>query len=172
MPKPLLCKGEAVRIRDLQPADIPAVAELAVRIWRAHYPGIVSKEQVEYMLPKACSVESIEEKYSGDKKQRFWLAHADNVLAGYAAVEPRESGVWFIDKLYVDTDRHGGGIGTALLSHLSNVLKPKALALRVNRKNIKAINFYFKHGFSIEGLDALDIGGGYVMDDFLMRKVF
>lgn len=169
-PSPFQGEGN-ISIRDMQPADIPAVSTLAEHVWRTHYPSVISRQQIEYMLPKACSPESIAA-YVRDKKQRFWLAYADNVLAGYAAVEPREKNIWFIDKLYIDTDRHRAGIGSALLSHIVATLQPKALALRVNRKNVKAINFYFKHGFFIEGLDVLELGGGYVMDDFLMRKVF
>ncbi len=31
-------------------ADLPRVAELAGVIWRKHYPGIITPEQIEYML--------------------------------------------------------------------------------------------------------------------------
>ncbi|MBA3706769.1 MAG: GNAT family N-acetyltransferase, partial [Bacteroidetes bacterium] len=30
--------------------DLPAIAELANRIWRKHYPDIITVEQIEYML--------------------------------------------------------------------------------------------------------------------------
>lgn len=166
LPAPLQGEEKRILIRDMQPADIPAVGALAERIWRAHYPGIISHEQIEYMLPLACPAENI-----ALRKQRFWLLYANDALAGYIAVEPRESNIWFIDKLYVDTALQRGGLGSALLRHVEKTLKPAALTLRVNRKNYQAVNFYFRHGFAIAGLDVLDIGNGFVMDDFLMKRI-
>jgi hypothetical protein len=34
--------------------------------------------------------------------------------------------------------------------------------------NYKAINFYFKNGFTIEKVADFDIGDGYFMNDFVM----
>jgi ribosomal protein S18 acetylase RimI-like enzyme len=158
-----------IAIREMTLDDIPAVSELATRIWCEHYPDIISREQIEYMLPLACSAESITEKYVAEKNQRFFLLEDEGVLTGYATIEPRAPREWFLDKLYVDVARHRKGLGSALLAHIERIVKPKALTLRVNRKNIKAINFYMRHGFFITALDVLDIGNGFVMDDFLMR---
>jgi ribosomal protein S18 acetylase RimI-like enzyme len=47
-----------------------------------------------------------------------------------------------------------------------------AMRLQVNRKNVKAINFYFKNGFVIEDAKDFDIGSGYFMKDFVMIKKF
>jgi len=46
----------------------------------------------------------------------------------------------------------------------------RPIRLQVNRKNYKAINFYFKNGFTIESVGDFDIGGGYYMNDFVMIK--
>lgn len=165
-----LAGGGNVVIRDMQSADIPAVSELAARIWRAHYvPDIVSAEQIEYMLPRVASREVFAEQYA-DSNRKFWIIFSGQQPVGYMAVIKKPDG-WFIDKLYVDNELQRTGLGLALLSHCMNTLKPEQLMLRVNRKNIKAINFYFKHGFSIDSLDVLDIGGGFVMDDFIMKKI-
>ena len=43
--------------------------------------------------------------------------------------------------------------------------------LTVNRQNFKSINFYFKNGFTIESVADFDIGNGYVMNDFIMKKL-
>jgi hypothetical protein len=42
--------------------------------------------------------------------------------------------------------------------------------LTVNRKNYKAINFYFKNGFTIKEIADFDIGNGFFMNDFIMIK--
>jgi ribosomal protein S18 acetylase RimI-like enzyme len=150
--------------------DIPAVSELAVRTWRKHYaPHIVTFEQIEYMLPQTCSAEAISANMQINK-QRSWLSFEGKILVGYITMEPRAHGGWFIDKLYVDNDKQRRASGTALLNHVVQALRPSQLSLRVNRKNYTAINFYFKHGFVIETIDVRDIGNGYLMDDFLMKK--
>lgn len=160
----------SITISPLQPSDISPLCDLAARIWRAHYvPEIVTAEQIEYMLPRVASP-AIIEKVIQEKQQRYWLLRDGNELIGYGACEPREeTGHWFLDKLYVETTRHRIGLGSVLLEHIKKELRPSRLSLRVNRKNIKAINFYFKHGFAITAVDVLELGNGYVMDDFLMR---
>ncbi len=154
-------------VRDMAQNDIPAVSQLAAKIWRAHYPDIISREQIEYMLEKMSSPEAIAAQVQ-EKNQRYFLLEDAGELAGYAALEPREPRA-YLDKLYIDTARHGKGLGSALLAHIERIVKPKLLTLRVNRKNIKAINFYMRHGFFITALDVLELEHGYVMDDFLMR---
>lgn len=168
---PTITLETTLAIREMNREDIPAVREMAGRIWRTHYvPDIVTAEQIEYMLPRLYSDEAILRNLI-EKKQRFWLLYSGELLLGYAAVEPKGNQVWFIDKLYVDMDNQRLGLGSTLLAHILSQLHPAALTLRVNRKNFKAINFYFKHGFYIEALDVLDIGGGFVIDDFLMKKI-
>ncbi len=176
MPRPMPHHAQPVplsttTIRNMQPDDVNAVSKLAASIWRAHYvPDIVTAEQIDYMLPRVASAAIFTEQLT-DSNRRLWVALQDNALAGYMAVLNQPNGICFIDKLYVDTTLQRSGLGFALLSHCINTLKPKQLTLRVNRKNIKAINFYFKHGFSIDALDVLDIGDGFAMDDFLMKRV-
>jgi diamine N-acetyltransferase len=35
---------------------LPEIAALAERVWRAHYPGIISHAQIEYMLARMYSI--------------------------------------------------------------------------------------------------------------------
>ena len=44
------------------------------------------------------------------------------------------------------------------------------LLLRVNRQNQPAIDAYLRYGFTVATLIVEDIGGGYVMDDYVMMK--
>ncbi len=47
----------------------------------------------------------------------------------------------------------------------------KALFLNVNKYN-SAIHFYQKTGFVIAKEEVIDIGNGFVMDDYVMEKTF
>lgn len=62
--------GSELRIAPLAESDIAAVIDLAGVIWRHHYPGIVSMEQIDYMLA-----------------QRYTPAVIRAQMNGYAIVE-------------------------------------------------------------------------------------
>ena len=42
------------------PSDIPLLQALARTIWRAHFPGIISTAQIEYMLDRMYATDMIE----------------------------------------------------------------------------------------------------------------
>ena len=42
--------------------------------------------------------------------------------------------------------------------------------LNVNKGNVRAIAFYQKRGFGVIKSVVLDVGGGFVMDDYVMGK--
>jgi hypothetical protein len=42
-------------------ADLPTIAELAGIIWRACYLGIISSEQIEYMLPRMYALDTMQD---------------------------------------------------------------------------------------------------------------
>ena len=44
------------------------------------------------------------------------------------------------------------------------------LVLNVNKHNVSAQAAYQRRGFAIRGPVVLDIGGGFVMDDFVMAR--
>ena len=45
------------------------------------------------------------------------------------------------------------------------------MILQVNKRNTKAISSYRKYGFEVRSSTVDDIGGGYVMDDYVMEKL-
>jgi RimJ/RimL family protein N-acetyltransferase len=46
----------------------------------------------------------------------------------------------------------------------------RRLILSVNKRNTKAITAYKRNGFAIVESVVTDIGGGFVMDDYVMDK--
>ncbi len=68
---------------------------------------------------------------------------------------------------------HGRGIGARALRWVEDAARARGLScirLRVNRRNSPAIRAYVRAGFSFEPRSCTDIGGGFVMDDFVMAK--
>ena len=149
-------------------SDIPLIRVLGDRIWWAHYRDIISDGQIVYMLEMMYSEQSITDQMQHG--QNYTLIYADSEPMGYYAVSEKSPNHFFLHKFYIDTTRHRQGIGQAAFHHLleNDCISYKEIRLQVNRRNIKAINFYFKKGFVIDYAEDVDIGGGYTMDDFFM----
>jgi GNAT superfamily N-acetyltransferase len=150
-------------------ADIPLIHSMAEKIWWAHYPSVITNDQIEYMLQMMYSEKAIT--LQMEQKQNYTLIYADGEAVGYYAVTEKSPHKFFLNKFYIDTIKHRIGIGAAAFDHIkSNDCKGfEEITLQVNRRNIKAVNFYFKHGFVIDYVDDFDIGNGYTMDDFFMK---
>lgn len=149
--------------------DIPAISQLAEKIWYQHYPSIISKKQIAYMLKKMYSHKSLMEQVNV-KGHLFYLIRTEQGNVGFISVNPENEGNWFLNKFYIDQDIAGKGVGGAAFRELLKLLKPDEIRLTVNRQNFKAINFYFREGFKIEKVADFDIGGGYQMNDFVMVR--
>jgi ribosomal protein S18 acetylase RimI-like enzyme len=65
----------------------------------------------------------------------------------------------------------GRGFGKALLARvgaLARTLGARKVWLQVNKNNASAIRAYERAGYVVERAAVFDIGGGFVMDDFIM----
>ena len=151
--------------------QLPEVRRLAERIWRAHYPGIITDGQIDYMLERGYAIETLT--FFLDAADRgLELAAVDGAIAGFAAWyvtdNPEEAK---IDKLYVLQSSQRQGIGGRLIACVEGHARAagaRTLALNVNKNNTQAIRAYQKHGFAIREAVVVDIGHGYVMDDYVM----
>lgn len=150
-------------------AEIPVIHALAVKIWRKHYPSIITNEQIEYMLGKMYSAEALLKQIH--EGHVFWIVYEHETPLGYLSYHSIGPGEYFLNKFYVDVDRHRKGIGQQLFDHaFFHLTDIRTIRLTVNRKNHIAINYYFKNGFTIEEVKDFDIGEGYEMNDFIMLK--
>lgn len=159
----------SITFRPATTADIPLINDLAHRIWWLHYPEIISDDQIRYMLDKMYSTAAIADQMAAS--QNYTLIYAGGEPVGYYAISEKSPGHFFLHKFYVDTTQHRRGIGAAAFRQILNDCTGyQEIALQVNRRNIKAVNFYFKQGFTIAFAKDFDFGGGYTMDDFWMIK--
>ncbi len=157
-----------IQFRQATAEDIPLINELAQKIWREHYPAIISIEQIEFMLLNRYSTRAIAEGMKNGEK--YFLVYNSEEAVAYASIEWKEE-FYYLHKFYLDVSKHRSGIGKQFFDYLlSQIDSSKPIKLQVNRTNYKAINFYFKVGFIIETVGDFDIGGGYFMNDFVMRK--
>jgi len=154
-------------------ADLSAIRKLAGIVWRAHYPGIISPAQIDYMLARMYSLDVLRDEIQRQDIRFERMLMADQ-LVGFASFGPAgEPGVIKLHKLYVHPDWHGRGLGSRLLQHCERAARERnaeRLILAVNKRNLKAIATYERNGFSIAESVVTDIGGGFVMDDFIMAR--
>ena len=172
----------AITYRFMTEADLEAVGALAHRIWHAHYPSIITVAQIDYMLAKSYTPESLARQLR--EGQRFLLAFAGNSLLGFLSVgalekitdpilrgEKVQLGDYFLHKFYIAPEAQGSGLGTSLLdAMLRQMPEIRRLRLQVARANVNSWNFYLKRGFTIEAEADFPIGDGYVMKDYVMEK--
>jgi GNAT superfamily N-acetyltransferase len=71
-----------------------------------------------------------------------WLAESEGAPAAYIAFRPS-----FVEHLFVDPDRQGGGLGPQLLAKAKAAFAE--LSLWTFQQNLRARTFYEKHGFSV-----------------------
>jgi GNAT superfamily N-acetyltransferase len=154
-------------------ADVPAIAKLAGIIWHAHYPGIISTEQIDYMLARMYSLETLREEIRAQGICYEQLLLGAEFL-GFASFGPTEQATVFkLHKLYLHPQFHKRGFGSLLLQHCEREVRQLGamrLVLTVNKRNSKAIAAYQRNGFAITDSVVVDIGGGFVMDDHVMAK--
>ncbi|HEX6829875.1 MAG TPA: GNAT family N-acetyltransferase [Burkholderiales bacterium] len=158
-------------IRPLAPEDAEALAALAREIWLAHYPSIISTEQIEYMLAQRYRPEVIRAELASGEVQwdTLWF---DGTMAGFSSYfRTGNPGEMKLDKVYVHPACQRCGFGGRLLARAAEVARESGcsrLVLAVNRRNAAAIAAYRKHGFAVVDAVVKDIGGGFVMDDYVM----
>ncbi len=149
-----------------------AVADLAHQIWREHYAGIISTEQIEYMLEHFQSVPAI--KATEAEGCEYYLARHLGVNIGYAALTPcYPQGKLFISKLYLLKDHRKKGYSKEILGEVEEKakgLRLQSIWLTVAKNNVNSISAYEHLGFDRVDSICKEIGGGFVMDDYMMEK--
>ncbi|WP_036379444.1 GNAT family N-acetyltransferase [Muricauda sp. MAR_2010_75] len=151
-------------------ANIGVVADLAKIIWTEHYTPIIGLEQVNYMLDKFQSENAIQEQL--EKGIAYYLLQFKDEFVGYFSYSINEDAL-FLSKLYVLKSARGNGVAKVGLSFMQSQAKELNLAkirLTVNKYNSDSIAAYEKMGFLNVDSIVQDIGGGYVMDDYVLER--
>jgi len=151
--------------------QLQIVANLAKEIWPIAYANILSKEQLHYMLDRFYNLEALQKQV--ESGHVFYLAQSENhEFVGFVSYEINcEPNKTKIHKIYVLPKTQGTGMGKQLFEVVNTKAQENqqtAIFLNVNKYN-NAQNFYQKLGFTIIKEEVIDIGNGYVMDDYVME---
>lgn len=151
--------------------ELKAVARLAEEIWYECYTPIIGSAQVSYMLENFQSFEAICRQTETDG-YNYYLFKTPCANAGYMAVQ-RQGNDLFLSKFYILKEYRGQKIASQAMAFLEKLCRENGLGkirLTVNKKNSGSIAVYKAFGFSVARLQTADIGGGFVMDDYIMEK--
>lgn len=160
-----------MKLTALKIEQLPIVIDLTKKIWPVAYGEILSKEQLDYMIDKFYNEPALRELMQ--KGHVFYLAQDDNdKYVGFVSYEINsEPNKTKIHKIYVLPETQGTGLGRQFFELVKEKALEKnqnAIFLNVNKYN-NAIHFYTKLGFSKVKDEVIDIGNGYVMDDYVME---
>jgi ribosomal protein S18 acetylase RimI-like enzyme len=151
--------------------QLAVVAELAREIWYEYYVALIGRAQVDYMVAKFQSADAMAQQIREGYEYFLVLRKGENV--GYCAVQAKaDERSLFISKLYLLRQERGTGTGRLCMEFIEQLARRRGLELMwltVNKGN-PAVNAYKRLGFRIAADLVIDIGGGFVMDDYRMEK--
>ena len=151
--------------------DTSLIRELAEKSWNSSYVGIISQEQIDYMLSKMYSVEEIT-KQLNNPNYHYYLIFNEEIPAGFIGFEHHyEKETTKLHRVYLLPEMKGKGLGKKAIQLLKGKVSEtadKRIILNVNKAN-DAQNVYKSQGFEVYDEIILDIGEGFVMDDYLME---
>jgi diamine N-acetyltransferase len=151
--------------------DVALLRVMAQRIWRECYPGIISTEQIEFMLEWMYSEEQIRREMI---EGTVWEVVEDSgAPIGFLSFQQEKDGRVKLNKLYLLPEHQGRGHARPLLDRIvarAQALGAREVWMQVNKGNTRAIAAYQKAGFHTAEEAVFDIGRGFVMDDYLMVR--
>ena len=158
-----------MQFRKADISDIPVIQKIAEKAWRPTYGHILTEDQTLYMLDMMYSSEVLEKQM--DSTIEFYLVEGENQSLGYFSFEITEPNRMKLHKLYLDPTHKSKGTGSQIIAFIKKYAVNAGVSfieLNVNKYN-SAVQFYEKLGFLRAKEMVLDIGNGYVMDDYVMQ---
>lgn len=153
-------------------SELHLIRELAERIWPENYSEILTEDQISYMMEMMYSQEKLERQWN--EGIGFYLIRQEGKNIGYLATELNypSHAEYYIHKIYLLPELQGKGLGRKVMTKIFEMAAEegmRSVVLNVNRYN-KARFFYEKMGFEIAGEVDIDIGKGFLMEDYVMQK--
>ena len=151
--------------------DIRSIQNLALVTFPATYSSIISAEQIDFMMDMMYSETVLRREL--EEGVTYLMLLADGTPAGFVSFGKQDDeGLCHLHKIYLLPDFQGLGYGREMFLKAEQEMRAqgaRAFELNVNRHN-KALDFYKKMGMSIDRSGDFDIGGGFYMNDYIMRK--
>jgi GNAT superfamily N-acetyltransferase len=157
------------------PEQVATVAALAHEIWYEFYVPLIGRAQVDYMVGKFQNASALQAQI--DQGYEYFLVQQEHASTaardiGYCAIQQQPGRVMFLSKFYLHHAARGLGTGRRCMEFIEGFARRRELSLlwlTVNKGN-PSVQAYQRLGFRIAAELTMDIGGGFVMDDYRMEK--
>ena len=164
--------------------DQKKLAAMAYEIWNEYWPSRIGQDQVDYMVANFQSLEAIERDMAEHGYDYWFLRVTEDDeeggegrkerIVGYTGGQDEpETNRYFISKIYLLAEERGRGFASKTIRFYEDLCRERgfhAMYLTVNKYNELGIRAYEGKGFATIDAVVTDIGGGFVMDDFIMEK--
>ncbi len=167
-------------IRRATPDDASLIAALGARTFEASFGADNRLEDMEQYLSQNFSEAYIEDQLS-EPSSVFLLAFEDNTAVGYAMLRLGKTPVSVtgakpveLVRIYVEKEIIGSGYGSALMNgclEAANKDGHRTIWLGVWEKNLRAIKFYGRWGFTKVGTKEFVLGSDVQTDLIMTRPV-
>lgn len=149
--------------------QIQEIADLACIIWNEHFTPIIGKQQVDYMVDKFQSFPALKAQIK-DGYEYYQIFDGEE-FCGYTGIHP-EGKRLFLSKLYMKKSARGRHLATSAFEFLKELCRQRGYAsiyLTCNKHNGNSLAVYRHLGFETIDTQEADIGGGFIMDDYIME---
>lgn len=152
-------------------SDIRLTAQMAQEIWNEAFRGIITQEQINYMVDKYQSYHAMKDQIE-NQGYTYFIISKDGKDAGYCGVQVKEDNSLYLSKMYLLKEARGKRLFEQMANHLVKLCRDKGISriwLTVNKHNDRAIAAYIKNGYKNIRSQTTDIGNGFVMDDYVFE---
>ncbi|EME3509671.1 GNAT family N-acetyltransferase [Enterococcus faecium] len=158
---------EKIKVTENELDELMAVIQ---EVWPEAFVPIIGQKQVDYMLKTYQSKKQIQKELT--EGVSYFLLKSEEKTVSYTAYE-EINGKIYLSKLYLLNKVRGQGLTSSVFrwyEELAAQTKEREIFLRVNQGNHQAIEVYKHEGFEITEELISDIGQGFQMVDYKMKK--
>ena len=145
-------------IRQAEPKDAKAIAEIHVRSWQAAYRGQLTDDYLDSLSVDE-RLETHRQALASPGEHRTWVAEEGGRVVGFAVTGPSQDAdaddrTGELYAMYLEPDRFGRGIGKELHDHALDDLRGRGFGtatLWVLETNARGRGFYEREGWRADG---------------------
>ena len=152
-------------------SDLSVIQTLAHRIWNQHYLGIITQPQIDYMLERDYNLDHLQKAFAATSN--FLMVSYLSQHIGFAALFCNGSTQVHLEKIYIEQQFQGLGMGQKILQHIETLALQQgaqSITLNVNKHNHLAIRAYRRAGYTHRRSILEPIGQGFYVDDYVYEK--
>ena len=160
--------------------NLEEIIQIGKETYIATFQSFTTKEIMSKYIEQAFSMNKIEKEILNTNSEFYFIKNEEETM-GYtklnidnAQTEFQSSDSLEVERIYIKEKYKGNKLGYKLIQHAikrAKELHKNSIWLGVWEKNLKAIEFYIKCGFYIDGEHAFYMGNDKQTDYIMKRKV-